>query len=124
MKKIASAFVVTLLVLVPVLAIAVPAGKTVVFEKGAVTFDGKKHADAGLKCGDCHTKIFKMKKGDAKVTLAGHADGTGCSTCHNGNKAFSQVDPANCTKCHVIPKTPGPEKKKAKRGTIKVPIGC
>ena len=48
-------------------AFAVPPGKTVEYAGGGmgkVVFDGKTHADKGLKCNDCHTKIFKMKKGD------------------------------------------------------------
>ena len=45
-------------------AIAVPPGKTVEFKggpMGKVVFDGKIHMDKGLKCNDCHTKIFQMK---------------------------------------------------------------
>ena len=56
-------------------AFAVPAGKTVDFDGGAagkVTFDGKVDADKGLKCGDCHTKIFKMKKGADKMHHGRH----------------------------------------------------
>ncbi len=30
---------------------------------GVVTFPHEKHVAAGTKCTDCHTKIFKMKKG-------------------------------------------------------------
>ncbi len=42
-------------------AFAVPAGKTVEFEKGGkVTFSGDVHAKAGLKCNDCHPAVFKM----------------------------------------------------------------
>jgi len=53
-------------------AMAVPPGKTVDYTgsaNGKVVFDGKAHADKGLKCNDCHTKIFQMKKG-AKITMA------------------------------------------------------
>ena len=84
-------------------AFAVPAGKTVEFAGGAmgkVTFDGKIHADKGLKCGDCHTKIFKMKKGSEKITMADMNAGKNCGTCHNGEKAFKSSDTANCGKCH------------------------
>ena len=54
-------------------AMAVPPGKTVDYaggDAGKVVFDGKIHADKGLKCNDCHTKIFKMKKGADKITMA------------------------------------------------------
>lgn len=84
-------------------AFAVPAGKTVDFDGGAagkVTFDGKVHADKGLKCGDCHTKIFKMKKGADKMTMADINAGKFCGTCHNGEKSFKSSDAANCGKCH------------------------
>ncbi len=83
-------------------AMAVPPGKTVEFAGGAqgkVVFDGKTHADKGLKCGDCHTKIFAMKKG-SKITMADMNAGKNCGTCHNGEKAFKSSDAANCGKCH------------------------
>jgi c(7)-type cytochrome triheme protein len=84
------------------LAQAVPPGKSVVYDapNGKVTFDGKAHADKGLKCPDCHTKIFAMKKDAGKMKMADINAGKGCGTCHNGDKAFKASDPANCTKCH------------------------
>ena len=84
-------------------AFAVPPGKTVEYAGGAdgkVVFDGKTHADKGLKCNDCHTKIFKMKKGSDKITMADMNAGKNCGTCHNGEKAFKSSDAANCGKCH------------------------
>ena len=83
-------------------AMAVPPGKTVEFDNpgGKVVFDGKVHADKGLKCNDCHTKIFKMKKGSEKITMADMNAGKNCGTCHNGEKAFKSSDAANCGKCH------------------------
>lgn len=84
-------------------ALAVAPGKTVEYEgKGAgkVVFDGKIHTDKGLKCNDCHTKIFQMKKGTAKITMADINAGKLCGECHNGTKAFKASDPANCAKCH------------------------
>ena len=84
-------------------AMAVPPGKTVEFDNpgGKVVFDGKVHADKGLKCNDCHTKIFKMKKGSEKITMADMNAGKNCGTCHNGEKAFKSSDAANCGKCHT-----------------------
>lgn len=83
-------------------AMAVPPGKTVEFagEKspGKVVFDGKIHADKGLKCKDCHSGLFKMKKGADKITFADHKAGKYCFTCHNDTKAFAPTN--NCTKCH------------------------
>jgi len=85
-------------------AMAVPSGKTVEFASpmGKVTFDGKAHADKGFKCADCHTKpkLFEMKKGGDKMTMAAMNEGKFCGTCHDGKKAFSVKAPADCAKCH------------------------
>lgn len=85
-------------------AMAVPTGKTAEFAGGSmgkVVFDGKIHADKGLKCNDCHTKIFPMKKpgaeGSAKIASP-HKAGDHCFACHDGKKAFTFE--GNCTKCH------------------------
>ncbi|MEW6108300.1 MAG: cytochrome c3 family protein [Nitrospirota bacterium] len=83
-------------------ALAVPPGKTVEYAGGGfgkVVFDGKSHADKGLKCNDCHTKIFQMKKGE-KITMADMNAGKNCGVCHNGEKAFKSSDAADCSKCH------------------------
>ena len=83
-------------------AFAVASGKTVAYADGAngkVTFDGKVHADKGLKCSDCHPKLFPMKKG-SWFKMADLNAGKACGTCHNGEKAFKTNDNANCTKCH------------------------
>ena len=83
-------------------AFAVPSGKTVEYPggpSGKVIFDGKVHADKGLKCSDCHPKIFPMKKG-TKMTMADINAGKYCGACHNGEKTFKSSDPANCEKCH------------------------
>lgn len=85
-------------------AFAVPSGKTVEFDGkggGKVVFDGKIHADKGLKCADCHSSgLFKMKKGADAITMKDIKDGKFCGTCHNGTKAFDAKDEANCGKCH------------------------
>lgn len=84
-------------------AMAVPPGKSVEWDgkgNGKVVFDGKAHADKGLKCNDCHTKIFQMKKGTAKITMADLNAKKLCGECHNGTKAFATSDKANCAKCH------------------------
>ena len=82
---------------------AVPPGQTVEFAgggNGKVVFDGKAHASAKLQCPACHTKIFQMKKGSAKITMADINAGKSCGTCHNGDKGFKASDAANCGKCH------------------------
>jgi len=69
---------------------------------GKVTFEAKVHADKGLKCPDCHAspKLFEMKKGAAKLTMAAMNEGKFCGACHDGKKAFSVKAPADCAKCH------------------------
>ena len=83
---------------------AVPSGKTVDYasSKGKVTFDGKVHAGKGLKCADCHTspKLFQMKKGSDKMTMAAMNEGKYCGACHDGKKGFDLKAPADCAKCH------------------------
>ena len=83
---------------------AVPPGKTVEFASpmGKVIFDGKVHADKGAKCADCHTKpkLFEMKRGGDKMTMAAMNEGKFCGSCHDGKKAFSVKAPADCVKCH------------------------
>ncbi len=83
-------------------AFAVGSGKKVELPDGAqgkVIFDGKAHADAGLKCADCHTKIWPMKKGPA-MKMADMNAGKGCGVCHDGKKAFATSAQADCAKCH------------------------
>jgi len=103
MKKTVFAVVVLVIVAFVGSALAVPPGKTVGYAGGSagkVVFDGKIHADKGLKCNDCHTKIFQMKKGSAKITMAEMNAAKFCGECHNGTKAFKSSDAANCAKCH------------------------
>ena len=68
---------------------------------GSVTFSHESHVNQHkAKCTDCHTKIFKMKKGEVKMTQASFGEGKYCGTCHDGKKAFSATDKASCAKCH------------------------
>lgn len=86
-------------------AMAVPAGKVEFAGGGAgkVTLDAKIHADKGAKCADCHTKpkLFEMKKGANKMTMAAMNEGKFCGACHDGKKSFSTKEAADCGKCHV-----------------------
>lgn len=102
MKKIVILMSLLAMVLLVGQAMAVKSGETVNWDssKGKVTFDGKIHADKGLKCTDCHTKIFKMKKGSTAMKMADLDAGKFCGECHNGTKAFKTSDNANCAKCH------------------------
>jgi len=68
---------------------------------GPVLFSHENHVNqAKQKCTDCHTKIFKMKKEDLKMTKETHGKDQYCGVCHNGTKAFSQSKEADCAKCH------------------------
>ncbi len=85
-------------------AVAVPPGKTLEFSKssmGTVTFSGKIHKEAGIKCSECHNKdVFpKMKQGTVTITMAEIYEGKYCGVCHNGQRAFEAKK--NCNRCHV-----------------------
>jgi c(7)-type cytochrome triheme protein len=80
--------------------------------EGHVVFNRAKHTELGIKCMDCHGKIF-MSIPDAKEAFEsnGHLTqfkmddmfaGKYCGACHNGTKAFaaSKDKPENCEKCH------------------------
>lgn len=80
---------------------AVPPGQKIEYAggpMGKVVFDGKSHADKGLKCADCHTKLFQMKR-EAKIKMADHNADKYCFSCHNGDRAFKSA--GNCAKCHT-----------------------
>jgi len=68
--------------------------------KGAVVFDGRKHAEHGYVCKDCHSGLFSKKYGKARITHDELKQGQYCGACHNGNLAFSTVDPDKCFTCH------------------------
>jgi len=84
-------------------AMAVPPGMELKFKNspmGEVTFSGTKHMQKGKICTDCHTKIFQMKHGTAKIKFPDHLQKKNfCFACHNGETAF-KAD-GNCQRCHV-----------------------
>lgn len=74
---------------------------------GVVTFSHEKHKEKVEKCTGCHTKIFKMKKGQTgPFTMAKMDAGESCGTCHNGKTqvggkvVFATNDKAACENCH------------------------
>ena len=74
---------------------------------GTVTFSHEEHKEKVDKCTGCHTKIFKMKKGQTgPLTMAKMKAGEQCGACHNGKTemggkvVFMADDKANCEKCH------------------------
>lgn len=83
---------------------AVPPGKVMTWEAaggaGKVVVDGSVHAGKGIKCMECHTRIFPMKKGGVRFTMSDMYTGRYCGECHNGSRAFSAQATANCARCH------------------------
>jgi c(7)-type cytochrome triheme protein len=82
---------------------AVPSGKTAEFKDGStgkVVFSGTIHAEKGLKCMECHPKIFPMKKTTEELKMSDLNAGKYCGACHNGKRAFATNNPADCSKCH------------------------
>jgi c(7)-type cytochrome triheme protein len=54
------------------------------------------------RCYVCHNDIFKMKRGDNRITMEKITDGQFCGTCHNGKIAF-KVNFGVCANCHKKP---------------------
>jgi c(7)-type cytochrome triheme protein len=69
---------------------------------GKVSFSHEKHAGKNPKCTDCHTKLFKMTKGQRSAPkMADMEKGQSCGACHNGQASFSVKAQSDCAKCHV-----------------------
>ena len=69
--------------------------------QGKVVFSHEKHLAKNPKCTDCHTKLFKMTKGNrSALKMADMNNGQSCGTCHNEKAAFGVKETANCSKCH------------------------
>ncbi len=69
--------------------------------KGAsvVIFDHETHAiKAGLKCTECHYRVFNTKEARKDVTMDQMKKGRSCGACHDGQKAFDVK--TNCSRCH------------------------
>lgn len=87
-------------------------GKTLEYVS-KVIFDGSTHGEKqGMKCAECHPKLFQMKKGSFKMPFP-HKAGELCGVCHDGKKIFGQVEPDTCVKCHkkAEPATTAPSAK-------------
>ena len=71
-------------------------------DEGKVTFSHENHTEKQkIECKECHTKVFKMKKGADNITMAAMKEGKFCGgACHNGKRAFDASAPENCAKCH------------------------
>jgi c(7)-type cytochrome triheme protein len=78
-------------------------GGDVIFQvKGAanVTFSHDNHIqNAGLKCTDCHDRLYVTAERDKPVTMAEmQKQKKSCGACHDGQKAFTVA--GNCGNCH------------------------
>jgi c(7)-type cytochrome triheme protein len=69
--------------------------------EGKVVFSHEFHTEKqGMKCAECHPKLFKMKAGGDTITMAAMKEGKFCGACHDGKKAFDAKAADNCAKCH------------------------
>lgn len=110
--KIQSIPVAFLLVVFAGSVFAVPPGMTVEYEGGGlgkVIFNGKIHAAEGFKCPDCHTKLFKQKRGSNPITMSAINNGEFCGACHNEKtvspKGVQVFGPSkHCGRCHDMTK--------------------
>jgi len=66
---------------------------------GPVVFSHANHIGMGLKCAECHTKLFGYSKTSGKMTMDMMGKGKLCGGCHNGKKAFSSD---TCDSCHKM----------------------
>ena len=53
----------------------------------------------GYTCYACHDSLFKMKAGDALVTMDQIQNGQSCGACHDGKTAFVS-NLTTCNRCH------------------------
>ena len=80
---------------------AVGGGDITFWPKGAgkVLYSHEAHVmKAGLKCSDCHYKIFNTHEVRRNQSMDTIREGASCGTCHNGSRAFAPQ--GNCSKCH------------------------
>jgi c(7)-type cytochrome triheme protein len=52
----------------------------------------------GLKCTNCHDKLYTNAKQHKKNTMKQMQKGKSCGACHNGKAAFGVA--GDCAKCH------------------------
>ncbi len=101
MRRMLVAVIVVCLAVAPAAWGKVGGGDITFSVKGAenVVYSHDTHVTkAGLKCSDCHYKIYKMTKLQKQATMADMQKGSSCGTCHNGQRAFDVK--TNCTRCH------------------------
>lgn len=66
---------------------------------GNVIFSHEAHvAGMGLKCNECHDKLYTNAKQHKKISMKQMQKGKSCGACHNGKAAFGVT--GDCAKCH------------------------
>lgn len=66
---------------------------------GNVIFSHDTHvAGMGLKCTQCHDRLYTNAKQHKKASMKEMQKGKSCGACHNGKTAFSVK--GDCAKCH------------------------
>lgn len=95
-------FIMSLVILVAAPVLAAVGGGDIILKGdggGPVVFSHDRHvADAGLKCQECHTKLYLDSKQHKPATMAEMEKGKSCGACHDGKVAFSVK--GDCNKCH------------------------
>ncbi|MCP5115077.1 MAG: hypothetical protein GY953_29960 [bacterium] len=105
--KLVAAFLICLLMVVVLGALAADAPDMIVFESkmGNVTFDHAKHvAHAEQNCETCHDKLFPQSREPINFKKGMHKPAedakSACAGCHHaGGPSFETK--GNCKKCHV-----------------------
>ncbi len=70
-----------------------------------VVFSHQTHvADAGFKCGSCHTGIFQMKaksvESKSDFNMQGLNSGKYCGSCHSSTSNVAFAADTQCARCH------------------------
>lgn len=75
-------------------------GDVTMKNKGGTTlFSHDSHVEGvGLKCQECHPKLYTNARQHKKVSMKEMQKGKSCGACHNGKQAFSVK--GDCAKCH------------------------
>ena len=77
-------------------------------QKKSVLYSHEEHLSHGLKCDDCHEKVFKKKLNANKFKMADINKGEFCGACHTEKPAEAMTThkafppKGNCAKCHTL----------------------
>jgi len=79
---------------------AIGGGDIILKSKGGnVLFSHEAHVSGtGLKCTQCHDKLYTNAKQHRKISMKAMRSGKSCGACHNGKTAFSVK--GDCARCH------------------------